>query len=82
MERPKDPNALIGSIVQSNRDPDKRQGRIQRLGDETLRPFVYWDGNRSAIVCEWQHIEIQNQPCSEESVAILQRIFKARPDAE
>lgn len=82
METPKDPNALIGAIVVSNRDPEERQGRIQRIGEESLRPFVYWDGNRVAIVAEWQHIEIQHKPCSEESVAILQRIFKARPDAK
>ena len=56
MEIPKIPQALVGSIVRSNRDPD-RLGRIQRIEVDSDRPFVLWEGNEIPIATEWQHIE-------------------------
>lgn len=61
MEIPKIPQALVGSIVRSNRDPD-RLGRIQYIGPESDRAFVHWTGNAIEIVAEWQYIEIMADP--------------------
>lgn len=56
MEMPKDPQALVGSIVLSHRDIG-RGGRIQRIEVDSDRPFVLWEGNEIPIATEWQHIE-------------------------
>ena len=58
MEMPKDPQAFINFAVFSNRDSDRRSGRVVSIGADSDRPIILWSGNRKPIVCEWRHIEL------------------------
>jgi hypothetical protein len=85
MKIPRDPNALIGAIVRSNRESAHLFGTIQRIGVDSDRPFVLWDGNSKAIVAEWEHVSViaetgvfQTLLCSSsEFIAALKRILGA-----